>query len=185
MTPFKKKVTKTNAKGQEEAPVRKTRSMAQTKDKEKDSSSDHGQRAEQEDRDKPIDEITKIMEQAEIEKNLIDKVRNKCTEVMAKMTEDQLKRIRKAWKTEQDREEELRNCERSVIIHDADKLVDKYMIQEDEEWDSRYTLAEKTAGVVTNLTHGMVMVTEAFALGQRSEDKTPTSICLQIGRAHV
>ena len=183
--PFTKKGKKTCNKGQEETPVRKTRSMAQTKDKdkEKDSSRDHGQRAEQEDRDKPMDEITKIMEQAGIEKNLIDKVRNKCTEVMAKMTEDQLKRIRKAWKTEQDREEELRNCERSVIIHDADKLVDKYMIQEDEEWDSRYTLAEKTAGVVTNLTHGMVMVTEAFALGQRSEDKTPTSICLRLGSA--
>ena len=70
-----------------------------------------------------------------------------------------------------------------MIIHDADKLVDKYMIQEDEEWDSRYTLAEKTGGVVTNLTHGMVMVTEAFALGQGSEDKPPTSICLQLGSA--
>ena len=131
--PFTKKGKKKSGKRQEDTPERKTRSKAQAKDKEKDSSSDHGQRAEQEDRDKPIDKITKIMEEAGIEKNLIDKVRNKCTEVMAKMTEDQLKRIRKAWKTEQDREEELRNCERSVIIHDADKLVDKYMIQEDEE----------------------------------------------------
>ena len=130
---------------------------------------------------KSLDEITTIMEQAGVERNLISKVRNKCKEVIAKMTEEQLIRIRNAWKTEQDREEELRLCGRSVIIHDADKLVDKYMIQEEEEWDSRYTLAEKTAGVVTNLTHGMVMVTDAFALGQRSEDKTPTSICLRLG----
>ena len=180
--PFTKKGKKTSGKGQEDTPVRKTRSMAQAKDKEKDSSSDHGQRAEEEDRpDKSLDEITTFMEQAGVERNLISKVRNKCKEVIAKMTEEQLIRIRNAWKTEQDREEELRLCGRSVIIHDADKLVDKYMIQEEEEWDSRYTLAEKTAGVVTNLTHGMVMVTDAFALGQRSEDKTPTSICLRLG----
>ena len=128
MMPFSKKGKKKSEKRQEDTPVRKTRSMAQAKDKEHDNSSDHGQRAEQEDRpDKSIDEITIFMEQAGIERNLIDKVRNKCKEVMAKMTEDQLKRIRNAWKEEHDKEEEIKSCERSVIIHDADKLVDKYM----------------------------------------------------------
>ena len=193
--PFTKKGKKTSGRGQEEeTPMRKTRKTTaqeqkeqdkatKTKEqKEQDTESDQEQEPDQDDgRDKSFDEITSIMEEAGAERRLINKVLSKCKEIVAKMSRDQYLRIKHVWKTEQDKEEELKLCGRSVIIHDADKLVDKYMNQEDKEWDSRYTLAEKTVGVLTNLTNGMVTVTDSFSLGQRSEDKTPTSVCLRLG----
>lgn len=75
------------------------------------------------------------------------------------------------------REKELERCSRSLIIHNAHRLVP----MDEEEQHVKYSLAEQVTEMLHTICRMMICVTEAFPMGKWKEGKPPTSICVVLG----
>ncbi len=97
--------------------------------------------------------------------NIINMALDKQARSMKKMMEEQ-----RAMEVEYDR------CSRSILIHNADKLVV-------EEYDSLigYSLAEKVTEALHTMCRCMITIVEAFPMGRYIEGKPVTSICIVLG----
>ncbi len=97
--------------------------------------------------------------------NIINMALDRQAKSMKRMMEEQ-----RAMELEYDR------CSRSILIHNADKLVV-------EEYDNLigYTLAEKVTEALHTMCRCMITIVEAFPMGRYVEGKPVTSICIVLG----
>jgi len=145
-----------------------------TRDTDERRTDDKGDKADQV---VDLSEIQQIME-AGGAGHLFGAIKDKIMELMQKLLDKQARVFKQIMVDTRRRDKELDRCSRSVLIHNAHKLIAG---DDDDDEVATYTLAEKVTEAVTTLCRGMVTVTEAFPMGRTVEGKQVTSICVVLG----
>ncbi len=108
--------------------------------------------------------------------HLFDEIRKEVAGIINQALEKQAKSMKKMIEEQKRLEKEHDKCSRSILIHNADRLVV-------EEYDSLvgYSLAEKVTEALHTLCRCMITIVEAFPMGRYVEGRPVTSICVVLG----
>jgi len=75
-------------------------------------------------------------------------------------------------------------CGRSLLIHNADKLLGKDDINE-KHYNIDWGLAPKVARAMSKMCKGMVHITDSYLLGRWQDGRPPTSVCIVLDNARM
>ena len=108
--------------------------------------------------------------------HLFEAVKGKVMELLDKVLLKQARVMKQFIEETRKRDKEYDRCGKSILIHNADKLVV-------EEYDDRvnYSLAEKVTEALHTMCRCMITIVEAFPMGRMIEGKPTTSICVVLG----
>ncbi len=128
-------------------------------------------------KDKIIDlsEIQVILEKGGAG-HLFEAVKGKIFELLDKLLMKQAKVMKQLIEDNRRKDKELDRCGKSILIHNADKLV-----TEDYDEKVNYSLAEKVTEALHTMCRCMITIVEAFPMGKSTDGKTTTSICVVLG----
>ena len=172
---------KTGSSQQETMETDSTRKRPRDEQQEEDNQSNPDKvskdQAEEQLKDKIIDlsEIQVILEKGGAG-HLFEAVRGKIFELLDKVLVKQAKVMKQIIDETRRRDKELDRCGRSILIHNADKLV-----TEDYDEKVNYSLAEKVTEALHTMCRCMITIVEAFPMGKMVEGKPTTSICVVLG----
>ncbi len=128
-------------------------------------------------KDKIIDlsEIQVILEKGGAG-HLFEAVKGKIFELLDKLLMKQAKVMKQLIEDNRRKDKELDRCGKSILIHNADKLV-----TEDYDEKVNYSLAEKVTEALHTMCRCMITIVEAFPMGKPTDGKITTSICVVLG----
>ena len=79
------------------------------------------------------------------------------------------------------KENELDKCARSVLIHNADKLVSA--MEFEDNLGINYSLEDKVTKTLHKMCKSMISFMEVYTVGKGTQEMGPTSVCVVLGSA--
>ena len=79
------------------------------------------------------------------------------------------------------KEKELDKCARSVLIHNADKLVSA--MEFEDNLGINYSLEDRVTKTLHKMCKSIISVMDVYTVGKGTQEKGPTSVCVVLGSA--
>jgi len=130
-------------------------------------------------------EIKSMLEEAGAG-HIFTAIKEKFCQMLEKVWEKQLSKMKVATMDSIVKERELDRCSRSIIIHNADKMVaigNETFQGRGESNLFNYTLADRVTETLHTQCNSMIAVQEAYSLGWKN-GKPSTSVCVVLGSKH-